>query len=125
MMEGELGRFSSLSSGHSEWGLVLELIIPMRGTWCKLEGQGEMELRSCPFTYVPWQVKLWGLGFSAVVLLCPVTHSVGVERHLQWQWWSLDSRITATVQAPEPDIPRLSFLPSNGHGYIILIKERE
>lgn len=108
MIKGKLGRFNSLSSGHSEWSLILKLILPMRGTWCNLEGQSETEPRSCPFTYDPWQVKLWGLGFSAAVLLCPVTHSVGIERHLQWQWWSLDCWITATVySSPEPDVPRL------------------
>ena len=59
---------------------------------------------------------------SAAVFWYLVTHSVAVERCLQWQWWSLDPWIRVTVDILEHDIP--SFLPGNGNRYRKLIKGR-
>jgi len=59
---------------------------------------------------------------SAAVFWYLVTHSVAVERCLQWQWWSLDPWIRVTVHILEHDIP--SFLPGNGNRYRKLIKGR-
>ena len=60
-------------------------------------------------------------GFIAVFWYL-VTHSVAVERFLQWQWRSLDPWIRVTVDILERDIP--SFLPGNGNRYRKLIKGR-